>query len=169
MLIGIVIGTPILLEIIDNTEYMEVIRVVPLIAFASVLSLVVNQFSISFSLKKKNPYILIATIIGGVLVIVTNILFMGDYGFIVSGFSQVVATFTMVTILYIMGRRIADLKTRIGTSSLLMLIAGLYIGLIYMDLDEILRGNYFSLIFGGSIALMLISFVYLITLKRSKT
>jgi len=169
VLIGIVIGTPILLEIIDNTEYMEVIRVVPLIAFASVLSLVVNQFSISFSLKKKNPYILIATIIGGVLVIVTNILFMGDYGFIVSGFSQVVATFTMVTILYIMGRRIADLKTRIGTSSLLMLIAGLYIGLIYMDLDEILRGNYFSLIFGGSIALMLISFVYLITLKRSKT
>ena len=168
VLIGIVIGTPILLEIIDNTEYLEVIRVVPLIAYASVLSLVVNQFSISFSLKKKNPYILIATITGGILVILTNILFMREYGFIVSGFSQVIATLTMVSILYIMGRKIADLKIRIGTSSLLMAITGLYIGLIYFDLKAILSGNYFSLIFGGSITLLLISFVYLLTLKKSR-
>ncbi|MDG1659733.1 MAG: oligosaccharide flippase family protein [Crocinitomicaceae bacterium] len=168
VLIGIVIGTPILLEIIDNTEYLEVIRVVPLIAYASVLSLVVNQFSISFSLKKKNPYILLATITGGILVILTNILFMREYGFIVSGFSQVIATLTMVSILYIMGRNIADLKIRIGTSSLLMAITGLYIGLIYFDLKAILNGNYFSLIFGGSITLLLISFVYLLTLKKSR-
>jgi len=168
VLIGIVIGTPILLGLIGDTEYIEVIKVIPLIAFASVLSLIVNQFSISFSLKKKNPFILIATVTGGIIVIMTNILFMREYGFIVSGFSQVIASIVMVTILYIMGRKIADLSIRIGNSALFILITGLFIGLVYFDINSILTGNYFSLIFGGSIALLLLGFVYLMTYKKSK-
>ncbi|MDG1429715.1 MAG: oligosaccharide flippase family protein [Crocinitomicaceae bacterium] len=168
VLIAIVIGTPILLELIGNTEYLEVIKVVPLIAFASVLSLVVNQFSISFSLKKKNPYILIATITGGVFVILTNILFMRDYGYIVSGFSQVIASLLMVLILYIMGRKIADLSIRIGNSVLFILITGLFIGSVYVDIDSILNGNYFTLFFSGAICLMLLALAYLLTYKKSK-
>lgn len=169
VLVGIVTGTPILLGLIGDTEYLEVIKVIPLIAFASVLSLVVNQFSISFSLKKKNPFILIATVTGGILVILTNILFMREYGFIVSGFSQLIASLAMAIILYLLGRKIADLKIRIGNSALFMLITALFIGLVYFDINSILNGNYFCLIVGGCVALLLLAFTYLMTLKKSKT
>lgn len=168
VLIGIVTATPILLGLIGDTEYLEVIKVIPLIAFASVLSLVVTQFSISFSLKKKNPFILIATIIGGILVIMTNILFMRDYGFIVSGFSQLIASLVMAIILFIMGRKIADLKIRIGNSALFMLITSLFIGLVYFDINSILNGNYYLLIFGGTVAFLFLVFAYFMTLKKSK-
>ena len=169
VLVGIVTGTPILLGLIGDTEYLEVIKVIPLIAFASVLSLVVNQFSISFSLKKKNPFILIATVTGGILVILTNILFMREYGFIVSGFSQLIASLAMAIILYLLGRKIADLKIRIGNSALFMLITALFIGLVYFDINSILNGNYFCLIVGGCVALLLLAFTYLMTLKKSKS
>ena len=169
VLIGIVIGTPILLELIGDTQYIEVIKVIPLIALASVLSLIVTQFSISFSLKKKNPFILVATVIGGVLMILINVLFMRDYGFIVSGFSQVIASLTMAIILYLMGRKIADLRIRIGNSALFMLITALFIGLVYFDINSILNGNYFCLIVGGCVALLLLAFTYLMTLKKSKS
>jgi O-antigen/teichoic acid export membrane protein len=169
VLVGIVTGTPILLGLIGDTEYLEVIKVIPLIAFASVLSLVVNQFSISFSLKKKNPFILIATITGGILVILTNILFMREYGFIVSGFSQLIASLAMAIILYLLGRKIADLKIRVGNSALFMLITALFIGLVYFDINSILNGNYFCLIVGGCVALLLLAFTYLMTLKKSKS
>ena len=169
VLVGIVTGTPILLGLIGDTEYLEVIKVIPLIAFASVLSLVVNQFSISFSLKKKNPFILIATVTGGILVILTNILFMREYGFIVSGFSQLIASLAMAIILYLLGRKIADLKIRVGNSALFMLITALFIGLVYFDINSILNGNYFCLIVGGCVALLLLAFTYLMTLKKSKS
>mgnify|MGYP006084764215 CR=1 FL=1 len=169
VLVGIVTGTPILLGLIGDTEYLEVIKVIPLIAFASVLSLVVNQFSISFSLKKKNPFILIATITGGILVILTNILFMREYGFIVSGFSQLIASLAMAIILYLLGRKIADLKIRVGNSALFILITALFIGLVYFDINSILNGNYFCLIVGGCVALLLLAFTYLMTLKKLKS
>ena len=56
-----------------------------------------------------------------------------------------------------------------GNSALFMLITALFIGLVYFDINSILNGNYFCLIVGGCVALLLLAFTYLMTLKKLKS
>jgi O-antigen/teichoic acid export membrane protein len=168
VLVSIVIATPLLTYVLADETYMKSIMVIPLIAFSNVLSMISNQFSISFSLVKKNSHLIFPTVAAGLIVIIGNIFFMKEYGFVVSGVSQALAGIIMAAVLYIIGRQVTDLKINLKNSSYFMLITSAFITAVYIDMESILKGSYFTLFFGGTTCLMFLAFVYLITYKKSK-
>ncbi|MFT6501834.1 MAG: O-antigen/teichoic acid export membrane protein [Crocinitomicaceae bacterium] len=168
VLIGIIVGTPILTMLMGDSAFDPIIKVIPFIGLASIFSLVANQFMISFSLAKKNVYVMLPVIISGALVVLINVLFMKEYGFVVSGISQVVSAFILAVILFIYGKRLTDLSIKLGRSALLLLVIFGFIGLVYFDMEAILKGNLIVLIIGGVCSAILLSAIYFITYKKSK-
>ena len=168
VLVGIIIGTPILTMILGDSALIPIIKVIPFIGLASIFSLIANQFMISFSLAKKNIYTIIPVVISGTLVVVINLFFMEEYGFVISGISQVTSGLVLAAILFILGKRITELSINLSRSALLILIMFAYIGLVYFDMDSILKGNFVLLIVGGVICTGILSAVYMITYKKSK-
>ena len=59
----LIIFSPLLVNLLADESFLKTLRVLPLFGLASVFSLIANQFAISFSLSKKNIYILWATMI----------------------------------------------------------------------------------------------------------
>lgn len=161
VLIGLLIVSPLLIPLIANDSYLAVIFVIPLIAFASVLSLIANQFSISFSLAKKNVYIMYATVIGGIVGILINVLFMNRFGFVVSGVSQLISFLIMCVFLYMIGKKVAGLDLKLGKSTVLILICLIYLSILYFNMDEILSENYSTLYFYGVLTFILLLYIYL--------
>lgn len=165
IIVGIITVAPFLTLILTNYSFINVIYVVPLIAFASIFNLASNQFSISFNLCKKNIYILYGIIIAGVLGLLINFLFMGKYGFIVSGISQIFSYLAMAIFLFILGKKIANLKIKLSKSVVILAVLSLYILLIYFLIPYVVNGNYF--IFVGLSILFGIS-LFVIYLKQHK-
>lgn len=161
VLISLLIVSPFLIPLIANQSYLAVIFVIPLIAFASVFSLIANQFSISFSLAKKTVYIMYATIIGGAIGILINLFFMERFGFIVSGISQLISFVIMCVILYLLGKKVAGLDLKLGKSAILILICLTYLSIVYFKMDEILSENYFTIYFYGILTFILLLYLYL--------
>lgn len=155
-LVLLIAFTPLITYILADKSFLIVIKVVPLIGVASILSLISNQFSISFSLVKKNQYILIATVIAGVFATFINLQFMNKYGFIVSGISQALSTLIMAIILLFLGRRISNLDININNSIIYLLVLGIFITFVYLYSPEILKGNYLQLIFSSLLTLFIL-------------
>lgn len=165
VMVALIASTPWLVPLIADESYIRVIEVIPLIALANVISLVANQFAISFSLNKKNVYILYATIIAGTCGFLINYLFMSTGGFIVSGYSQITSYFLMAAFLFIVGRRIAKNKLNISVSIQLLSVAISFILFVYFKLEDIYTGSKFVLIFGSGITLILLTLIYLNSVK----
>ncbi|MCR9172974.1 MAG: oligosaccharide flippase family protein [bacterium] len=162
-LVLIIIFSPLLIQLLANENFIPAMKVLPLIGLASVLSLIANQFAISFSLNKKNVYILIATVTGGSLAFLLNIFLMRDYGFVIAGISQIASFSIMAIILYLLGVRIAKLTMKLGMMfTMLGIIVG-YIVYINCTMDSILAKEFLPLILVGiavGIALIVIYFVF---------
>lgn len=161
VLIALVISTPWLTLLLADETYLEVLEVIPLIAFANVVSLIANQFALNFSLVKKNIHILYATVIAGIAGFVINFLLMESLGFIVSGYSQVASYVLMAIYLFFMGRKIANNHLSLRLSWLMMSVVLFFISFIYWNLDQIYANNKFYLLFPGILAILLISAIYL--------
>ncbi len=151
--VGIIAIAPFLTLILTNYSFINVVYVIPLIALASAFNLASNQFFVSFSLCKKTIYILYGFIIGGILGLLINFLFMGNYGFIVSGISQIFSYLAMAVFSFVLGRKIANLKIKLNNSFFLISILILYIILIYFLNPYVVNGNYYffvgvSILFG---------------------
>jgi O-antigen/teichoic acid export membrane protein len=158
-------ATPILTLILTDSSFLTVIYVVPLMAMASIFSLAANQFSISFNLVKKNTIILYATVVAGIVGVLINYLFMRKWGFITSGFSQLASYLIMGTILFIVGRKIANLKIKLLNSFYILFITSVFVGIAYSKVNSILAGNHQFLIVTSLITTILMSFIYIKTQK----
>jgi O-antigen/teichoic acid export membrane protein len=158
----VVIGaTPILTLLLTNQSFLSVIYVVPLMAMASIFSLAANQFSISFNLVKKNTIILYATVIAGFIGIIINYLFMKKWGFVVSGFSQLASYIVMGAILFIVGRKVANLKIKLLNSFLLLAITTFFVCIAYTKASSVIEGNYVFLIVSCCVTMILLTIVYI--------
>ena len=154
--ISIIAAAPFLTLILTNYSFINVIYVIPLIAFASVFNLASDQFFISFSLCKKTIYVLYGFIISGILGLLINFLFMGKYGFIVSGVSQILSYLALCVFAFVLGRKIANLKIKLSKSIVIIAVLSLYIILIYFLNPYVVNGNYsffigVSILFGLSL------------------
>ncbi|MGI6478988.1 MAG: oligosaccharide flippase family protein [Salinivirgaceae bacterium] len=161
VIIGIIAIAPFLTLILTNYSYINVIYVVPLIAFASIFNLASNQFSISFNLCKKNIYILCGIVIAGILGLLINFIFMGKYGFVVSGISQIISYLAMSVFLFILGRKIANLKIKLNKSIIITAVLCLYILLIYFFNHLVVEGKYYPLISLSLVTCIIISTIFL--------
>lgn len=167
VLIVLVTATPLAVNILTNSSYMKVIYVIPLIALGSVTYLIFIQFAMSFSLVKKTIYIMYATIIGGVIGYTINYSFMAKYGFVVSGYSQILAYGAMAIFAFVFGRKKANLKIQFYSALKMILIVVSFISVLFFQMDNILEGDYFILITSGFLCLILVTFTYLKTQKKT--
>jgi O-antigen/teichoic acid export membrane protein len=161
VIVGIVAVSPLLTLLLADATYINVIYVIPLMAFASIFSLAGNQFCISFSLIKKNIYILYGVMIAGIIGFFINTLFMHQYGFIVSGISQILSYAAMATFLYFFGRKVADLKIKLRNSFLLATILLLYIFVAYFLGARVADGDYFWFFSISILTGVLLTIIYL--------
>ncbi|MDB3905899.1 oligosaccharide flippase family protein [Crocinitomicaceae bacterium] len=160
-LILLIIFSPLLINILADDTFLIVLEVLPLIGLASVISLIANQFAISFSLNKKNIYILLATVIGGILGFFVNFLFMADYGFIIAGISQIASYLLMAIILYFLGIRVAKLSMQLSMAFVMLAIICGYITFIYANIESIVNKEFLPMILVGIAAGILLVVTYL--------
>jgi|GEM_PF-1926903 len=161
VLISLVAISPVLTLILADNSYSKVIEVIPLFALSNVISLAYLQFSVSFNLVKKNIYIMYAVVMGGVLGVLINYLFMKDYGFIISGYSQIFSYLIMCVFLYFIGRKIANQKLRIGNSLVIFVFLIGYIALVNFLKGSIYKEEYSAFILVSVMCALLIIFTYL--------
>lgn len=165
VVVMVVAATPLLTILLTNESFLPVIYVVPLMGLASIFSLAANQFSISFNLVNKNTYILYASVIAGGLSLLINFVFMEKLGFIVSGFSQIFSYLIMCAFLFFFGKKVTRQNLKLINVFWILLVTVPYIGLVYLDSDRILKGNYVVLISTGILTIAVMTIVYLRTQK----
>ena len=165
IVICLVVATPFLTNLLTNKTFNEVILLVPIMAFASVISLAANQFSICFNLVKKNIYILYATVIAGIIGVLINFLFMSKFGFVVSGISQLVSYLAMASFLFYTGRKKANQNLQLTNSIIILIPFTLFIFWVYIFSDSIISGKYLPLIIIGLFSILLLTLIYINTQK----
>ena len=161
IVICLVVATPFLTNLLTNETFNEVILLVPIMAFASVISLAANQFSICFNLVKKNIYILYATVIAGIIGFLINFLFMSKFGFVVSGISQLVSYLAMASFLFYTGRKKANQNLQLTNSIIILIPFTLFIFWVYIFSDSIISGKYLPLIIIGLFSILLLTLIYI--------
>ncbi len=162
VLIAIVAASPFLILFLSDATYLYAMEILPLIAFASVLSLFVTQFSISFSLVKKTIFILYAAMIGGAIAMVINYFLMPIYGIYTTGYAQIASYLAMAVFLYYSGKQKANLKLHIGPVLFLFVPTVLYLSYVYYNMESIIRQPIrYDLILFGSITFLLAAILYL--------
>jgi O-antigen/teichoic acid export membrane protein len=160
VVVGIILMAPILTLILANKTYLNVIYVIPLMALAQMISLAANQFGINFSLVKKTIYILYAIIIAGTISTLINILFMKDYGFVVSGYSQVVSYLAMASFMFIFGKRVANLQIKLKNSLYIFVIVIGYIISLHFLSPLIEKGDFLIFFIVGILCIITLFFIY---------
>lgn len=161
VLIVLVLFTPFLTILLADITYINVIYIIPLLGFANLLSLAANQFCVSFSLVKKNIFILYAFAIGGIVTISTNAIFMGNFGFIVSGYSQILSYLFMCAFLFYFGRKLAKMNIKIRNSLFLLVIVIFFLCILPFLNPMIARGQYLLLLLSGITFLSLLTVVFI--------
>jgi O-antigen/teichoic acid export membrane protein len=165
VIVGIVMLTPILTIILADRSYLNVLNIVPLMAFANIFALAASQFSIYFSLVKKTVYILWGTVIAGITGFVLNIIFMPLLGYLTVGFSQILSYLFMAIFLYFCGINLANLKLKLRNNTVLILELIFFIILIFII--NIIKSNlsflYYSLL--GFVFIIILTYSFIKTQK----
>jgi O-antigen/teichoic acid export membrane protein len=161
VLILIVLASPYLTLILADSTYMSVIYLIPLLAFAKLLSMAGNQFSIGFTLVKKNTFILFSIIIAGVIGVLVNVFFMKEYGYIISGISQILSYLAMSIFLFITGKKYANQKIKLINSSIITAIVLVFMVGFYLLESYLVKSYFIGLVSYSTVFLVLISFVFI--------
>ncbi|NLA25300.1 MAG: lipopolysaccharide biosynthesis protein [Bacteroidales bacterium] len=173
VLVIVVLASPFLTMLLADSTYIEAVKIIPLFALANVVSIASTQIAVNFSLTKKTIYILYSTIIGGIITILLNYLFLSKYGIIVSGITQILSYLVMSLFLYYLGKKLTDMKLNIRKSAVLLLFVVGFIIFIFYIFPFIKNGNYILLILASVFLLFVLLFIYLkqqkISLKQLLT
>jgi O-antigen/teichoic acid export membrane protein len=167
VMISLTLISPLLAVILTDSTYIGVIYVIPLMALAKVFSLAANQFSISFNLQKKNVYIMYSVMLAGLIGIAINYIFMGEYGFIVSGFSQIGSYLLMAIFLFFTGRKVAKLRIKLSRSSYIIFAVIVYTLLLYFINPLVENGEYLIFILTSLAFILLVASIYFIQQKMN--
>ena len=95
-------SSPILLMTLSyhNVKYYECLKVIPMLVIASVLSLIISQVSLGCTLTKRNIYIAIGYIVGGVTGFILNVVLQPIIGILAAGVSQILSFAIACAIIY---------------------------------------------------------------------
>jgi O-antigen/teichoic acid export membrane protein len=91
-------------------KYWEGLTVVPILLIANLLLGVYFNLSFWYKLTNKNMWGLYITLVGTVLTVVINMLFLADYGYIVCAYAHLLCYIFMVVISYYLGQKYYPIK-----------------------------------------------------------
>jgi len=90
-----------------------------------------------------------------------NYFFMHKGGIVVSGISQIMSYLVLGSILFILGRRIANLQIKLFNSSIILGILVVFILIVLKNSEAVFNGEYLLLFLSSMITIIVLSFVYL--------
>ena len=148
--------SPFLVDILADETFYPTLEIIPLFALASIISIMMTQICLGLNLTKKNIYIAIATIAGGLIGFLFNFYFQPIIGIKAAGYAQIIAYSVTGLIVYKYSQKFMpidyDLKWAFGILSILSVC------IIFMELSK--TGNFqhphlFYLAIGGITLLIL--------------
>lgn len=105
-LLGITVYIDLIKEIIiKNDSYLFALKIVPIILMANLFLGIYNNLSIWYKLTDKTRYGMYLSILGAIITIVLNVVFVPTYGFMVCAYATLVAYGTMMVVSYYLGRK----------------------------------------------------------------
>jgi O-antigen/teichoic acid export membrane protein len=153
--------SPFLFQLFKDKNLMPIIYVLPLIGFANVLSIFVNQVTVNFNMNLKNVYVLYATIAGGLVGAFINYFFMPSGGFVISGYAQIVAFLTIALLLYIFGKKVAHLNVNLKNSAILLIPFSMLVIFLNYENNNIIHGQRFNLLIASFCCIILTSIIFI--------
>lgn len=108
ILVLLVLGLLLFLDIFKifiDKQYHEGLNIVPIIALAYIFYGILFNLSIWFKLSNKTNFAIIITLIGAMLTIIINLIFVPKYSYNASAYAHVISYGTMVVVSYFLGKK----------------------------------------------------------------
>lgn len=102
--------SPFLIDILADETFYATLEIIPLFAFATVISIIMNQICIGLNLAKKNTYIAVATIFGALLGFIFNLYLQPVMGIRAAGYSQIIAYAVTGIIVHIYSQKFMPIR-----------------------------------------------------------
>ena len=119
---------------IKHKEYGDAIQVVPILAMGSIFLGIYYNLSIWYKLTNKNWYGAGITILGAVVTILLNILWIPKFGYVGSAWATFICYFLMMVVSYFMGQKYFPVPYNIKKISwYIFIIAALTIGSMFLN------------------------------------
>ncbi len=133
---------------LQNPEYYPGLPVVPLMLMASVFLGIYLNLSVWYKLSDRTVYGAVISVIGGIVTISVNFVFIPQYGYWASAWATFLSYFVMMIVSYFLGQKFYPVPYHLGK---ILLYLGLSIGFsilsYYAFAGNLLIGNGFLLIF----------------------
>lgn len=132
---------------ITDKDYWTAIDIVPVITIANLCFGVYYNFSTWYKVTDRTGIGTLISWIGAFLTIVLNLIFLKEYGFMVSAWVTLIAYFVMMVISYFLGQKYYPIPYRIGKIMIVFALLGLFTYLSVSVFDyNVWVGNAFFLI-----------------------
>jgi O-antigen/teichoic acid export membrane protein len=164
-LTALVLVTPVICSVFSDKSILKIIYVLPLMGFANVMLIAVNQFSINYNIAIRNKILLWVTLLGGVLGMTINYILMPVIGYISSGYSQAATYLIIFYLLYAIGKRSIKLDIQLGMITQVFVVFGLYIWYVLQRGHLLFASEYLEFI---SISLLVITVISLLFFLQNK-
>ncbi|AUP79349.1 oligosaccharide flippase family protein [Flavivirga eckloniae] len=155
ILLGVVVFVDVLKPIIVRSEaYWEAIWVVPIILLANFCLGIYHNLSVWYKITDRTKFGAYISIIGAVVTLVINFLFIKSYSYKASAVATLVAYATMMLLSYYFGRKYYPIPYNLRKIGLYLVLS---VGLSWLSFYQF-RGNY---IMGISMLIVFLGFVYI--------
>ncbi|MDY7394922.1 polysaccharide biosynthesis C-terminal domain-containing protein [Aureibaculum sp. 2210JD6-5] len=144
----VVVYIDFLASFIIAKEYFGALAIVPIILLANLLLGVYNNLSVWYKLTDKTKYGMYFSIIGAIITIVLNIIFIPKYGFMASAWATLIAYASMTLISYFYGKKYYNVPYKMNKVLLYVVLSfGLSILSYYQFKDNYYISTLFVLAF----------------------
>ncbi len=103
--VGIVVFIDLLKQPFINSEYWDAIIIVPIVLLANLCLGIYHNLAIWYKLTDKTRYGMYFSIIGAIITIVINVVFIENYGYIAAAWATLAAYGTMMLLSYVVGKK----------------------------------------------------------------
>lgn len=112
--------------LVPNKTYWIAIDIVPIIVIANLCFGIYYNFSTWYKVTDRTFFGTIISWLGAAITIVLNLIFLKEYGFMVSAWVTFAAYFIMMITSYLLGQKYYPIPYRIGKMSLFLLLLGIF-------------------------------------------
>ena len=158
----VVVYIDFLASFIIADEYFGALAIVPIILLANLILGVYNNLSVWYKLTDKTKYGMYFSVIGALITIVLNLVFIPKYGFMASAWATLIAYGSMTLLSYYYGKKYYQVPYKIKKVLLYIILS---FGLSVVSYYQFKSNYYISTIF----VLVFISFIYFNEKNEIKT
>lgn len=139
-----------------NSDYHSALHVVPIILLANLMFGIFFNLSLWYKLTDKTNFGALLAIIGSIITLGINIIFVPKYGYIASAWANFICYFVMMVLSYILMQKYYPINYDIKKIALYIIIAGI---LYYIDIEFIKHLSHLKFVVKGALLLLFLVFI----------